>query len=69
LFGFDENNNRMVLLEVAKRKKPEDIQEKVSFELLISPGLKEMEEPTEEDLRLLREVCDPEGYFLGREIK
>jgi len=43
-------------------------QELVSFELLISPDLKEMEEPTEEDLSLLREKRDPEGYFLKRKV-
>ncbi len=68
LFGFDEETRRMVLLEVMPGKTAEDIQELVSFELLISSDLKEMEEPTEEDLRLLREKCDPEGYFLKRKV-
>lgn len=59
----------MVLLEVLPGKKAADIQELVEFELLISPDLKEMTEPTAEDLRLLREVCDPDGYFLNRKVK
>ena len=69
LFGFDESTKRMLLLEVAPGKTPEQIQGKVCFKLLVSPGLKKMKEPTKEDLRLLREVCDPEGYFLQRKIK
>jgi glutaconate CoA-transferase subunit B len=69
LFGFDEKTRRMMLLEVAPGKSPEQIQEKVSFDLLVAPNLKEMKEPTEEDLKLLREECDPEGYFLKRELK
>ncbi len=69
LFGFDEKSKRMMLFEVASERTPEQIQEKVSFELLISPDIKEMKEPTEEDLRLLREVCDPEGYFLARKVE
>jgi len=69
LFGFDPKSKRMMLLEVAKERTAEQIQEKVSFELLISSGIKEMEVPNIEDLRLLREVCDPEGYFLTREIR
>jgi glutaconate CoA-transferase subunit B len=59
----------MVLLEVLPGKTAKDIQELVSFELLVSKDLKEMAEPTAEDLRLLREVCDPEGYFLNRKVK
>jgi hypothetical protein len=27
-----------------------------------------MKEPSDEDLRLLREVIDPEGYFLKRKV-
>ena len=59
LFGFDEKTRRMMLLEVLPGKKAKDIQEMVSFELLISPDLKEMKEPTAEDLRLLREAATP----------
>lgn len=69
LFGFDEKNKRMMLLEAAPGKIPEQIQEKVSFALQVSTDLREMKTPTKEDLRLLREVCDPEGYFLSRKVK
>lgn len=69
LFGFDDKTRRMVLLEVIPGKTAADIQELMSFELLVSPDLKDMAEPTDEDLRLLREVCDPEGYFLNRKVK
>jgi len=69
LFGFDRKSRRMMLLEVVPGRTPEQIQEKVSFELLVSPDLRDMKEPTEEDLRLLREVCDPDGYFLARKVK
>jgi len=68
LFGFDEKTRRMILLEVLPGKTPEDIQKLVSFQLLISPDLKEMKEPSEEDLCMLREECDPDGYFLKRQV-
>ncbi|MDD2389298.1 MAG: glutaconate CoA-transferase [Desulfobacterales bacterium] len=68
LFGFDEETRRMMLLEIIPGKTAAYIQEKVGFELLISPDLKEMSEPTEEDLVLLREKCDPDGYFLKRKV-
>jgi len=69
VFGFDGETKRMVLLEVAPGLKPDDIQDKVGFELLIPPEVKKMEEPTTEDIRLLREVIDPQGYFLKREVR
>ena len=69
LFGFDEDTRRMTLLEVQQGKTADDIQQKVSFELLVSPDLGEMAEPSEEDLKLLREECDPDGYFLARKLK
>ncbi len=69
LFGFDEKSKRMMLLEMAPGRTKEQIQAKVSFELLFSPDLKVMAEPTSEDLALLREKCDPDGYFLARKVK
>jgi len=69
LFGFDEKTRRMMLLEVKPGLTAKDIQDKVSFELIIPPVLKEMAEPTEEDLRLLRDVIDKDGYFLKKKVQ
>jgi len=69
LFGFDDETHRMMLLEAAPGRTAEDIQKKVSFELLISPDLQEMKEPGAQDLKLLREECDPDGFFLARKLK
>jgi glutaconate CoA-transferase subunit B len=41
----------------------------MSFALQVSADLREMKAPGEKDLRLLREACDPEGYFLARKVK
>lgn len=68
LFGFDPQSKKMMLIEIAPGKTPEQIQEKVSFELRISPKLKPMQAPAAKDLKLLRQVCDPEGYFLTRKV-
>lgn len=69
LFGFCPDTRRMMLLEVMPGVTPADIQELVGFELLIADDVKEMAEPTEEDLRLMREVIDAEGYFLKKTVK
>lgn len=68
VFGFDRNSHRMMLLEIAPKKTTDDIQDMVAFELLISPDLKEIPEPTEEELFILRYLCDTENYYLKREI-
>lgn len=68
LFGFDDETRRMKLMEVLPGLTPQDIQDKVSFELIIPDDVKEMKLPTEEDLRLLGEI-DAEGYFLKRKTK
>ena len=68
LFGFEPQSKKMMLLEIAPEKTPEQIQEKVSFKLHISPNLKPMPVPDAKDLKLLRQVCDPEGYFLKRKV-
>ena len=69
LFGFSKKNRRMTLLEVAPGILPEQIQKKVSFTLQVSADLAEMKTPSEADLRLLRDKCDPEGYFLTRTVQ
>ena len=68
LFGFDEETRRMKLLEVKPGVTPREIQDLVEFDLIIPPEVKEMAEPTEEDLKLLREI-DHEGYFLKRKME
>jgi len=69
VFGFEGETKRMALLELAPGLKSDDIQDNVGFELLIPPQVKNMKEPSTEDIRLLREVIDPEGYFLKREVR
>ncbi len=69
LFGFDRETRRMELLEVLPGRKPSDIQGLVEFELMISPRIREMAVPGPDDLRILREICDPEGYFLKRRVR
>jgi glutaconate CoA-transferase subunit B len=62
LFGFDEKTKRMKLLEVRPGFRPQQIQDMIKFEFIIPPKVPEMAEPTEEDMHLLRDVIDAEGY-------
>jgi len=49
--------------------KPSDIQDRAEFELIIPETVGTMTKPQAEDMRLLREVIDPMGYFLKRSVK
>ncbi|MEA3442510.1 MAG: CoA-transferase [Chloroflexota bacterium] len=69
IFGFDNKTKSMMLLEVAPGLKPDDMQDKVDFELIIPQKVKVMEKPGVEDLKLLREVIDPTGVFLERQVE
>lgn len=68
LFGFCEETRRMKLLEVRAGITPQEIQDSVGFDLLISDEVKEMKEPTSQDLDLLRDKIDAEGYILKKKI-
>ena len=43
----------------------EEVRHNSSFPLRVAPAVTETKPPTDEELRVLRTVCDPEGIFLG----
>jgi glutaconate CoA-transferase, subunit B len=65
IFGFDDQTKEMYLQSVFHGVKPEDIQELVGWDLKISPELKEVEPPTEEQIHVMR-AYDPMGFVLGK---
>ena len=44
----------------------EKVRENCGFELLLADSLEETHPPTDEELRILREEVDPDGYIIGR---
>jgi glutaconate CoA-transferase subunit B len=66
LLGYDEQTRRMKVLSINPGHTREEIQEATGFELLWADDLAHTEEPTEGELRILREEIDTEGYFVGR---
>jgi len=44
----------------------EEVQDNCGFELLVSGELEITPPPTAEELRVLREEVDPDGYIIGR---
>ncbi|MCJ7652880.1 MAG: hypothetical protein MUO75_04145 [Actinobacteria bacterium] len=44
----------------------DEVRDNCGFELLVSDELEITPPPTEEELRVLREEVDPDGYIIGR---
>ncbi|MBC7229236.1 MAG: 3-oxoacid CoA-transferase [Actinobacteria bacterium] len=66
VMGFDPESKRMRVESIHKGYTFDDVQENTGFELLKAPEVVETPEPTEEELRLLREEVDPNRYIIGR---
>lgn len=69
ILGFDEQTRRMKLVATLPGETVQSIQDATGFELLISGDVYEFEPPTVEEIRLIREVIDPKGYFVKKKIK
>lgn len=65
VYGFDERTKRMKLLSLHPGVTVEDVRRNSSFEILVPDRVDVTEPPTEEELRVLREL-DPAGIIVGR---
>jgi len=63
ILGFDDDTRRMKLLSVNPGVTVEEVIENTEFELLLADSLETNTGPTEKELRLLREVIDPDGLY------
>jgi acyl CoA:acetate/3-ketoacid CoA transferase beta subunit len=61
VFDFDTPDHRMRLRSLHPGVAVEDVVENTGFELVIPEDLAESRAPTDEELRIIREVLDPEG--------
>jgi len=66
VLGFDAETKWMKIEKTHPGISIAQIQENTGFELLIPDDICETEEPTPEELQLLREVIDPERRIIGR---
>lgn len=69
IFDFDETTKRMRILFTFPGETVQSIQDNTGFELLVAPNVKEFAAPTVEEIRLIREECDPTGVFVKRAAK
>jgi glutaconate CoA-transferase subunit B len=66
VLGFEEESKRMQVLSINPGHSRKEIEENTGFELLWAKEITETDPPNQEELRILREEIDPEGYFIGR---
>lgn len=67
LFGFDEESKKMILLGILKGLKVSGVLEGMGFEPLLDGKPQEIEPPSEEELRILRQDIDPSGLIIRGE--
>ena len=64
IMGFDDESKRMKLLAVNTGVTIQDVIDNTGFEMLIADDVYTTEEPTAEELKILRTEVDPKGYYL-----
>ena len=69
IMGFDEHSRRMRLESLHPGATAEKVRSETGFELIIPEMVPSTQPPTREEVRILREVVDPTGFFLVRRMK
>jgi len=69
IFGFDPETKKMALISIHPGNTIEDVLATMGFRPLIPKQVPFTESPTAEQLRLIREVIDPERMYMGGEEK
>ncbi|PKQ27511.1 MAG: 3-oxoacid CoA-transferase [Candidatus Anoxymicrobium japonicum] len=64
--GYDEETCRMRIESLHPGVSVEKVKENCGFELLQADNLDATPPPSEEELRILRDEVDPDGYIIGR---
>ena len=67
IFRFDQETKEMYLAASFPGKNVEQIRDNVQWDLKIADDIYEVEPPSEEELRVLREEVDPGGMYLRGE--
>jgi glutaconate CoA-transferase, subunit B len=62
--GYDDESKRMMLLSLNPGVTVEQVVENTGFELVIPDTVGENAEPTDEELKALREEIDPDGLYI-----
>jgi acyl CoA:acetate/3-ketoacid CoA transferase beta subunit len=66
LMGYDSITKRMTVESLHPGATKQDVIDNTGFEMLFADPLPVTPEPTDEELRILREEVDPEGVIIGK---
>lgn len=66
ILGYDEDTCRMRVESLHPGVSLEQVKDNCGFELLVAKKIGTTQPPTAEELRILREEVDPDGYIIGR---
>jgi glutaconate CoA-transferase subunit B len=66
LMGYEPHLKRMMVESLHPGVSRQDIVDNTGFEMLFDDPLQVTPEPTDEELRILREEVDPEGVIIGK---
>ena len=69
IFGFHPETKKMMLVSIHPGNKLDDVLSTMGFSPLIPQDVPFTEPPTSEQLRLIREAIDPEGMYMGSQVK
>jgi glutaconate CoA-transferase subunit B len=66
LLDFDEKTKRMRLISTAPGVSIDDVKDNMEFEPMVAEKVGRMDVPTGDELKVLREVIDPDRVVIGR---
>lgn len=66
ILGYHEQTRRMEVISLHPEVTLEQVKQQTGFEIEAAEELVETARPTVEELRVLREEVDPQGYVIGR---
>jgi acyl CoA:acetate/3-ketoacid CoA transferase beta subunit len=66
LMGYDSLTKRMRVESLHPGVTKQDVMDNTGFEMLFTDSFSATPEPTEDELRILREEVDPEGVIIGK---
>ena len=66
IYGFDERTKRLKLISLHPGVGVDEVMENSQFEIMLPDKIETSPEPTDEELRILRQEIDPVGIVLGK---
>ena len=69
LYGFDDDSRQMILLGALRGLNVDDVLKEMEYTSLVGGNVEQLEPPTTEELRILREEIDPALAIIGKSAR